>query len=66
MTDGDVQPSKWMSRKFWLAVLAVSSCTGLVWFGHIADGVYSAVMIATVAGYLAANVTQKFTVEKTQ
>ncbi|HOW46153.1 MAG TPA: hypothetical protein P5305_04045 [Rubrivivax sp.] len=48
------------SRKFLFAVATVASATGLVYFGHIADGVYSAVTIATVTAYLAANVTQKW------
>lgn len=47
------------SRKFILAVLSLISATWLCWAGHIADGVYSAVVIATVGAYLAANVTQK-------
>lgn len=48
-----------MSRKFLIAVLSVLSCTTLVWLEKIADGVYSAIMIATVAAYLASNVVQK-------
>jgi len=47
------------SRKFVLAVLALASATMLCWYGRIADGVYSAVAIATIGGYLAANVSQK-------
>lgn len=54
---------RWVSRKFWLAFAAVASATGLVAFGLIADGVYSAVVIASVSGYLAANVTQKLKAE---
>lgn len=49
------------SRKFLLSIVTVMSATFLVATGHIADGVYSAVVIATVGGYLAANVTQKAT-----
>jgi len=49
------------SRKFVLAVLALASATMLCWFGRIADGVYSAVAIATIGGYLTANVAQKAT-----
>ncbi len=49
------------SRKFILALVAMLSATVLCWLGHIADGVYSAVVIGTVGGYLAANVTQKAT-----
>lgn len=54
-----------MSRKFALALAAVASASWLVWAGHIADGVYSAVVIAAVSGYLAANVVQKTTVKET-
>ena len=47
------------SRKFILAVLALASATGLCWAGHIADGVYSVVLIATVGAYITGNVAQK-------
>ncbi len=47
------------SRKFILALLSLISCSILCWYGRIAEGVYSAVVIATVGAYLAANVTQK-------
>lgn len=53
------------SRKFLLAMATVASATWLVAAGHIADGVYSAVVIAAVGGYLAANVTQKATAKET-
>lgn len=49
------------SRKFALVLATVASATWLVHSGHIADGVYSAVVIAAVTGYFAANVTQKAT-----
>lgn len=52
------------SRKFILAMFALISASILCWFGHIADGVYSAVVIATVGAYLAANVTQKATAKQ--
>jgi len=52
------------SRKFLLALATVASATWLVAAGHIADGVYSAVVIAAVGGYLAANVTQKATAKE--
>ena len=52
------------SRKFLLALATVLSATLLVAAGHIADGVYSAVTIATIGGYFAANVTQKATVKE--
>ena len=47
------------SRKFLIALLTLVSATALCWFGHIADGVYSAVVIATVGAYIAGNVMQK-------
>ena len=50
---------KFASRKFLLEALTLASATWLVYSGHIADGVYSAVVIATVTAYLAANVAQK-------
>lgn len=46
-------------RKFVLAVLALASATWLVAAGHIADGVFSAVVISTVGAYIAGNVVQK-------
>ena len=52
------------SRKFLLALATVASATWLVAAGHIADGVYSAVVIAAVGGYLAANVTQRATAKE--
>lgn len=56
---------RYLSRKFLLALTAVASATWLVATDHIADGVYSAVVIAVVGGYLAANVTQKATAKET-
>lgn len=47
------------SRKFALALLSLASATWLCATGRIADGVYSAVVIATVGAYLAANVAQR-------
>lgn len=47
------------SRKFILALLTLLSATALVATKCIADGVYSAVVIATVGAYLTANVMQK-------
>lgn len=51
--------NKFTSRKFMLAVLTLLSASVLVWAGHIADGVYSAVVISCVGAYLAANVLDK-------
>lgn len=47
------------SRKFITALLALVSASALCWYGRISDGVYSAVVIATVSAYLTANVLQK-------
>ena len=51
--------NRFLSRKFIAAMCALASATYLVRFGYIADGVYSAVVIATVAAYITGNVTQK-------
>lgn len=51
--------SRFASRKFIAAMSSLASATALVYYHHIADGVYSAVVIATVAAYIAGNVTQK-------
>lgn len=53
--------NKFSSRKFLLALATLVSATWLVYAGHIADGVYSAVVIATVAAYITGNVAQKAT-----
>jgi hypothetical protein len=49
------------SRKFILALLSLLSASLLCVTGHIADGVYSTVVIATVGAYMTANVAQKAT-----
>lgn len=54
---------RYLSRKFILSVLSLLSATALVACGGIADGVYSAVVIATVGAYIAGNVAQKATVK---
>lgn len=56
--------NKFTSRKFMLALLTLASATWLVYAGHIADGVYSAVVIATVASYITGNVAQKATAKE--
>lgn len=57
---------RYASRKFLLALGTVASATFLVWNGNIADGVYSAVVIAVVNGYFLGNVVQKKLTEKTE
>ncbi len=47
------------SRKFLASILSLVSASTLCWYGRISDGVYSAVVIATVGAYLTANVAQK-------
>lgn len=51
--------TRYVSRKFLLALATLISANVLVVTGHIADGVYSAVVIATVGAYIAGNVAQK-------
>lgn len=50
---------KLTSRKFIVAIMIIVANALLVYFGKITDGVYSTVMVATIASYLAANVIQK-------
>lgn len=54
-------PSRFASRKFLLSLFVAASATFLVWNEKIADGVYSAVVIATAAAYIAGNLSQKAT-----
>ena len=54
-----------LSRKFLLAMTTLFSNHYLVANTFIADGVYSAVMIATVGAYIAGNVVQKATAKVT-
>jgi len=51
--------ARFLSRKFLAAMAALASAHWLVSSKLIADGVYSAVVIATVAAYIAGNVAQK-------
>ncbi len=48
-----------LSRKFLAAMFALASSSLLCWFGHISDGVYSAVVLGTVGAFVTANVLQK-------
>jgi len=61
--------AKWysalLSRKFLLSMATLASNHYLVANTFIADGVYSAVMIATVGAYIAGNVVQKATAKAT-
>lgn len=52
--------SRYASRKFIVTCASLVIASLLVWGGYISDGVYSAVVIATVGAYLTANVGQKF------
>jgi hypothetical protein len=51
---------KFASRKFALAAATLVSAHWLVAAGKIADGVYSAVLIAVVAAYVTSNVAQRW------
>lgn len=51
--------NKYGSRKFIVTLGVIASATALVYFGKIADGVYSAVVIAVVVAYITGNVAQK-------
>lgn len=53
--------TNYKSRKFLLALAALISVTVLMYLKTISDGVYSAVVIAVINGYFAANVAQKAT-----
>lgn len=55
-----------LSRKFIATMAALASAHYLVLNDHIAEGVYSAVVIATVGGFLTANVVQKATNKDTK
>lgn len=51
--------SRFASRKFILALLTLCITAWLCAAGHIHEGVYSAIVIATVGAYIAGNVGQK-------
>ena len=52
--------TRYASRKFILALLALASATYLVAFGAITPAVYQGVVVATVGVYIAGNVGQKW------
>ena len=55
----DQQILKFMGgRKFALAIFTLASTAILAWYGKIDAGVYSAVVIANVATFVAGNVYQ--------
>mgnify|MGYP000042825539 FL=1 len=56
----------WGGRRFALTVLAQISANVLVWHGKISDGVYSAVVLATVAAYITGNISQRSIEAKAQ
>lgn len=58
--------AKFTSRKFLLSAATLATTTWLCAAGHIADGVYSAVVIATVGAYIAGNVMQKSTAKPSE
>jgi hypothetical protein len=58
--------NRYASRKFILALLTLGSATWLVSDRLIADGVYSAVVIAVVGAYIAGNVAQKAVASKAE
>jgi len=55
-----------LSRKYILALLSLASATGLVAFEKISDGVYSAVVIATVGAYILGNVMENSRAQQAQ
>lgn len=46
-------------RKFILAMAALILTVALVWFGKIAEGIYSVVIVSVVGAYITGNVTQR-------
>ena len=51
-------------RKLIVTLFAILSASVLVGLRLISDGIYSTVMLASVGGYLAANVTQAISTTK--
>jgi uncharacterized membrane protein YeaQ/YmgE (transglycosylase-associated protein family) len=58
--------SRYRSRKFILALLALVSATGLVAAGLITPGVYQYVVLGTVGAYITGNVSQKWVEKKAE
>ena len=52
--------SRFGGRRFLLTLGCGVVTSLLVWFDKISDGVYSAVIIATVAAYITGGTAQKF------
>lgn len=46
-------------RRFLMCMGCGVACTALVWFAKISDAIFRDIIIATVAVYVAGNVTQK-------
>ena len=46
-------------RKFTVALLSLGSLTLLCLLGHVGEGAYVAVLVATVGAYITGNVAQK-------
>lgn len=53
--------SRLTSRKFLLSGASLIAASVLCWFGKIDGGVFAAVVMATVAGYITGNIVQKVT-----
>lgn len=51
--------NRYLSKKYSLSLMALVSAHWLMMSGDIADGVYSAVLIATVAAFICGDVFEK-------
>lgn len=56
--------SRYRSRKFILALLALAACTWMRFRGVLSDESTATVMVAAVVGYVGGNVAQKATSRK--
>lgn len=52
--------TKWGGRRFLMCMGCGVSCTALVWFGKIGDGVFENIILGTVGFYIAGNTFQKW------